>query len=283
MRLWPKRLREWKQCLSPKVLTEYHGIENLSVAAVAGNIAVASVPDLKQGNAVIAQVSQDAFVPQISVTNACLNLNSKPPLSSFSSQNARINTLCLVPYGLENISLSLLAGEIWYFGCYSEVPAPTSKLSMSNVAGDVILVDAAATRIDAKNRLGDVEMYWDIPEDMPDASLAMPAVVAVGETFLGDSTLTVTSPSKIWIRQCIKNSAAAGMTPWLTTKANVKAVDQSGAVLIMDGSPSKTIKQTKHSRKEKNGSLMREKWMAGTGKDFFFDKQQGNEETVRTL
>ena len=129
----------------------------------------------------------------------CLRIESRPPFLSFAAQSARINTLVLVPPGLANISLNLKAGELWVFGDMHNVAADC--VSASVVAGAVAIVDTIASRIDARNCLGDVTVHWDC--DGPSSH----NIQVDATTMLGDTNVTTSGTTQSGDPSTIRRTA----------------------------------------------------------------------------
>lgn len=229
---WPSAWCAWEAALQPGSWLAYKRVRNISLRCTAGNVALAVVNGLDEGTAVVGHLSQEIFRPHMEVQAGTLRIRQSVNLLNFKRQSSRINTLILAPPGLQSVELSLIAGEVWLFGDLAA--APMQSVKATNVAGDVTLVDMLATEINARNKLGDVNLCWDAGE----ATDPMPAadVRASGRTMLGDVHVAV-------------SGLAAAPPTWLQTALHVSLIARDDY--------------------RASGGAKRLKWLRGTGREFF--------------
>lgn len=120
-------------------------VSRLRVDGTAGNIAVVCAPEgFSEGGAAVCHMSQEAFVPTISNERGLLSVVSKPSVFSRSRSRARRSTP--VP-GLGR----------------DHARRPEAHRGRGVRAGDVTVVNVPAASLYASNKLGDVNLIWDLP------------------------------------------------------------------------------------------------------------------------
>lgn len=268
----------------------FEGVRSVNLDLLAGNAAVITVPTgLPDGTAAVLHSSQDQFVVGAEVLpSGELDVRSPSWKSSWGfgvTQKARINTLVLVPPSLSAVSMSLVAGELWYIGPgmleLSDQPPPATDaadtadaadpppttappgiatLSAVLIAGDVNIVDAAAAQVFGRSWLGDVNMRWDLP-----ASPAPRRTVQVeATTWLGDVRCVASFAPEVALKR------RWGQTlRWLQSDTDVMMVDRPpGGVPTTGAFGGKKIDR-KGSPWRFSGMAARHKWLVTTGREFF--------------
>jgi hypothetical protein len=293
MRGWPRSWAGWQSALAGTCRV-FDDVAALQLKLLAGNAAVVTVPTgMAERSAAVLHLSQRAYTPKARVVNrddtartggGTLTITS-PSWQFDVMQSARINTLVLVPPTLADVQLSLVAGELWYFGpsryrCPSSEPTSfegssdrlhlpaINKVSASLTAGDVNIIDAYATQITGRNVLGDVNIRWDLVQPQAQAGYEAPwppPVAVSGSTWLGDVRLAACAPDlDLVTKGALGWVKAAGLKLKRVACVALPGAAGSGHNHT-DGSHSKSS----GSGWQFTGAAARNKWQRTTGREFF--------------